>query len=478
MKTKIFFLSVFFIVFFLFFIPFAQASLIGDIWYKTLAFFGIIEITNANHLNSNRIVVSDIYNEVKAQDNIWSEEIPDGDYVRVSFERKLTKENDITIYSRIKSGNPRIEVYEKDENNVVAEFSQINSNQRNKVFLTNLVSESQDTFDLKILDGSVELDYIVDPTLFEIIANNSNQAYNGTLDDLTIIPTQNSSLNSGDYAKINGKNGVTFSPPGHTSTFDTYIFVNFTVPKNYTQITATIWGNTSTGTLGMALWNFTSGGWKSVSTITSTTLVNLTYKVSALTNFVSNNQIKVMAYDNSNADSFLWVDYIYVNVTVDTDPPYFTHAISNFELANGSSFNYDVNATDDGVGLQSYMVNHTNFTINSSGWISNVSLLEVNLYWINLSINDSARNSNSTIFYVNVTVASDTCTCAGLNTNWAINMGDSCNIASNCNLGTGNITFTGTGTTIFNATISAMNMAYPTANQILKIGSNAVLNIG
>ncbi len=124
--------------------------------------FEIIIITKAEHLDSNRSFISDIYDEVYQLDDIWSETINNREYIRVMFEQNLTSENDITIYPRIVSGNPKIEVYEKDENELIAEFSDIKSNEYNKVLLTKL-QESQDTFDLKILGGNVEFDYVVDP---------------------------------------------------------------------------------------------------------------------------------------------------------------------------------------------------------------------------------------------------------------------------------------------------------------------------
>ena len=66
----------------------------------------------------------------------------------------LDNTRDITIYPRIVSGNPIIEVYEKDENELIAKFENITSNEYNKVYLTNLIGE-QDTFDLKIVGGSL-----------------------------------------------------------------------------------------------------------------------------------------------------------------------------------------------------------------------------------------------------------------------------------------------------------------------------------
>ncbi len=126
--------------------------------------YEIIVVTRAEHLDGNRAFISDVYDEVKEQDDIWSEEIPDMHYVRVTFEKNLTSENDITIFPKIGSGNPRIEVYEKNSDVLIAEFVDMVDNEYNQVLLTNLQNE-QDTFDLKIVGGSVFFDYIVDPTL-------------------------------------------------------------------------------------------------------------------------------------------------------------------------------------------------------------------------------------------------------------------------------------------------------------------------
>jgi len=124
----------------------------------------VIEIIKAEHLDSDRNFILDIYNDVKALDDVWSKTISSGDYVRITFEEDLTSENDITIYPRIIDGNPRIEVYEADKTKVIAEFANIISDEYNKVFLTSL-GGSQNIFDLLVLDGSLQFDYIFDPSL-------------------------------------------------------------------------------------------------------------------------------------------------------------------------------------------------------------------------------------------------------------------------------------------------------------------------
>ena len=63
----------------------------------------------------------------------------------------------------------------------------------------------------------------------------------------------------------------------------------------------------------------------------------------------------------------------------------------------------------------------------------------------------------------------DTCTCAGLDTDWEIDMSDHCNITANCDLGTGTLSFTGAGYMNCNATINTTDLGDP--------GSTGQLNI-
>ena len=143
--------------------------------------FNIILIISALHLDENRNFVSDIYNETRELDGYWSESIPEGHYVRVTFEKNLTNENDITIFPRASSGDNiseiNIEIFEKDSNLSIAQFSNLIENEYNKIFLLNL-NNSQDTFDLLINGGNIEFDYITDPTV----------RLNGPAGDIDIIP--------------------------------------------------------------------------------------------------------------------------------------------------------------------------------------------------------------------------------------------------------------------------------------------------
>ncbi|MBT7281884.1 hypothetical protein HN832_00555, partial [archaeon] len=123
--------------------------------------FEIILITKAEHLDSNRTFVEDVYAEVSVRDGVFMT-IPALDYLRVSFEQNLTLINDITIYAR-SSENASVEVYEKDGTELIAGFGIISEDKKYQIYLTNLTGEPQDTFDLKIVEGNVDFDFVIDP---------------------------------------------------------------------------------------------------------------------------------------------------------------------------------------------------------------------------------------------------------------------------------------------------------------------------
>ena len=92
---------------------------------------------------------------------------------------------------------------------------------------------------------------------------------------------------------------------------------------------------------------------------------------------------------------------------------------------------------------------------------------------------NSTINLTTNIYLFDVILSSsDSCTCAGSGNNWEIDMSDECVISAACDLGAGNITFIGTGTTTFNATILSGNLEYPATGQILNISSIAIVTIG
>ncbi|MEI6553060.1 MAG: hypothetical protein WCO09_00670 [bacterium] len=60
---------------------------------------GTIFITQAFQLDRQQNVLADIYEQVKTKDNTYAT-IIDGQYIRVTFEKKLSNKNDNTIYAK------------------------------------------------------------------------------------------------------------------------------------------------------------------------------------------------------------------------------------------------------------------------------------------------------------------------------------------------------------------------------------------
>jgi hypothetical protein len=151
--------------------------------------YEIIIITAAEHLDSNKIMVSDIYNETIEQDDVWSEKIYHGEYIRVTFEENLTSEKDITIYPRNnQSLNTFVEVYYYNSSEKITEFPIINETRYYKIYLTEM-NRSYDTFDLKIVNEQndsnayLEFDHIIDPSF--VIGNEAHDIDIAILDDDT-----------------------------------------------------------------------------------------------------------------------------------------------------------------------------------------------------------------------------------------------------------------------------------------------------
>jgi hypothetical protein len=91
-----------------------------------------------------------------------------------------------------------------------------------------------------------------------------------------------------------------------------------------------------------------------------------------------------------------------VNVK-DITPPAFNPMPTNQVTEYGVEFKYNVNATDN-VQVANYSINDTsNFMINSiTGLLTNNTILSLGVYSLNISVNDTAGNVNSTIMTVTV----------------------------------------------------------------------------
>ncbi|MDO8512701.1 MAG: DUF2341 domain-containing protein [bacterium] len=141
--------------------------------------FEIIYISKAFQLDENKEIISDIYDKVKTQDNNWAT-VKDGQSVRVTFQQVLDNTKDITIHARPKQNpllslfqaKPKIEVYPVysttpetsgvQASEPIATFQSIDKENTYQILLKDLKTPT-DQFDLRVINGDIDFDYIVDP---------------------------------------------------------------------------------------------------------------------------------------------------------------------------------------------------------------------------------------------------------------------------------------------------------------------------
>ncbi len=105
-------------------------------------------------------------------------------------------------------------------------------------------------------------------------------------------------------------------------------------------------------------------------------------------------------------DSVGNLNFSSVSFRIDSMPPSFVNTTpQNQSITYGTALNYDINASDSGIGLDNYFVNDSRFSINNEGLLKNNTILGVAEYYINITINDTLNNLNSTIILINITKA-------------------------------------------------------------------------
>ena len=151
-----------------------------------------INISSAQHLDEDYTFISNIYDEVKEKDDVWSEPINANEFVRVVYEKNLTNGNVIDVFVR---GNGNFEIYEEDKNMSLGNSGFIDSLGEWKYITLENIIEPTDVFDFKI-SGELEFDYIHDAPSLGWVVLNSSSGTNMTSENLTVYTDQddNSSL--------------------------------------------------------------------------------------------------------------------------------------------------------------------------------------------------------------------------------------------------------------------------------------------
>ena len=274
--------------------------------------FEIILIVNALHLDSNRNFLENVFEEVYEKDDVWKI-IPDGNFVRVTFEKNLTNEKDITVYAKSDSPNARIEIYEKDSSEKIAEILDISTEGFYKTFLTNLVGV-QDTFDLKMI-GNILIDLIIDPTVTGYCTSITSCLDQGAPATCTCSEVDSSnnvyaggtlSTKSANVAEvvINITNSSLI--PSGALISDADLFLEFSVDPGMSSCTID--------------YSIAGGTWNSLDSdcTDETTETTLSFDLSSLTESqLESLSVRVSAVKNSNkgAPLALNVDYLFLNIT-------------------------------------------------------------------------------------------------------------------------------------------------------------------
>ena len=389
--------------------------------------FDIILITKAEHLSSDRTFISGIYEQVKELDDVWSETIPDGDYVRVTFEVPLDNTRDITLYPRIISGNPIIEVYGFNSTEKITEFNPLISDEYNKIYLTNLTGQ-QDTFDLRVVDGSLELDHIIDPEAFYNV--------NSSKDTIWARPTSSSRWTSGtnatgsQYANMATENNVYASvTPFSNNDYPIWRF-NFTINENvayinsiYIRFTGYGSGTSSNDQATAYVWRFSDSSWVTIGDLPGSN-GNVTLNItSSISNYLDSNNHLVVLAEGANYDpgDYIFVDYVGVTVgyTTETIPPIYNSASVNSTIPDEIA-KFSINVSDNVAlhpnGQYIFSTNNTGMWVNDSAinftttpsWanvtktLNSTSEISIGYRWY---FNDSAGNMNSTPIYTLTTLS-------------------------------------------------------------------------
>ncbi len=389
----------------------------------------IIEITSAEHLDENKNFIQDITDIVKTQDNNWSPTINENEYVRVTFEKNLTSVNDITIYPRIISGNPRIEIYEVNGTEIIAEFTSINENDYNKVYLTNLISESQDTFDLRVVDGSLEFDYIVDPEFFNAIPieNCSAQSYDspGSFAESCDYPDGSALIADGSYVErhtygktgAGGKRGgvktINYNPDIDTCTNISNVTICYEWWATRAGLDCEVSYSIDNGTTWIPITTTCPGTTPNPGLTCVDVTINQTWNC---THFFGTEGVKAQLRSDLNRESAggptteiaTW-DALYFNVEhyLSSNAPYWsnnqTYPQSNSTYSPNQNYRFNVTWQDD-YWVENVTIEHNftgipqNYSVSniSSVYSYNYSDLPAGIYYWKMYANDSENQINST----------------------------------------------------------------------------------
>lgn len=143
--------------------------------------------------------------------------------------------------------------------------------------------------------------------------------------------------------------------------------------------------------------------------------------------------------------------YYTINDSIDTTPPYFVSIPAGEQVEYGNIWAGVTFIANDDIDFESYAINDTiHFVINGAGELDWTGPLSGGNYYVNVTINDTSNNLNSTIYNLNITKSNGLIRTYVNNTESNFDWTNGSNIWLNATLitGTGNINLTLNGTLI------------------------------
>jgi hypothetical protein len=120
-------------------------------------------------------------------------------------------------------------------------------------------------------------------------------------------------------------------------------------------------------------------------------------------------QYKIYFNNGNNLSDTPTLESISLGSEPDSIPPYFTTIPENdtiLYLEDWTGVDFDA---EDETSFNSFSVNDSRFTINSTGFLDNASELGVGVYILNITINDTSNNLNSTIYQLEINKSTSNC---------------------------------------------------------------------
>lgn len=216
-----------------------------------------------------------------------------------------------------------------------------------------------------------------------------------------------------NYSSLTGANDILVSDDNNTAyilagNVDAIVSINITDKTSPSQIG--FFGNTSS--LDNVQRGDISGDTicaSAGSKVNSTALIDVSNPTTMFQKAVYTNTSLKSAENCIIEGTYIYVggianDSLFVLNFIDS-PPSFSSIPANESITYGDYWaGVDFNATDD-IGIKSYDVNDSRFTINSSGFLNMTNLMQAQEYLLNITTNDTADNIASAIYNLTINKA-------------------------------------------------------------------------